>query len=102
LKLNRCSKTCKLEQVEKKDIPRNVRALGSHLFTVEKFTVTRDHNKIRSQLVSHGSKQDTLLYPDRSSPTAAIHRIMTTLAIAACNRNYVLGNLGREERIHLD
>jgi hypothetical protein len=53
-----------LEPVEKQDIPKNVRALGSHLFTVEKFMAT-----------------------------VAIHTIMSTLAVAACNGNYTLGKL---------
>ncbi len=83
-----------LEPVVKIKIPRNARALGSNLFTVKKFPVIDgDNEKLKSQFVSHRYKQDTLLYPDRSSPTAAVHRIMTTLAISACNRNYALGML---------
>jgi hypothetical protein len=47
--------------------------------------------------VSHGNKQDALLYPDRSSPMVlpmvSVHAIMTCLAIAACNRLYTLGKI---------
>jgi hypothetical protein len=53
----------------------------------------RGTQKIKSQLVSHGIEQDTLLYPDRSSTTAAICTIMTALAVAACSRNYTQGKL---------
>jgi hypothetical protein len=82
-----------LELVEKIDNPRNMKPLGSHLFTIKKFTATGDHDKFKSQLVSHRNEQDTLLYLDRSSLTAAVHMIMITLTIAACNRNYVVGKL---------
>ncbi len=40
--------------------------------------------------MSYGNEQDTLLYLDRLSPMAVVHMIMTALAIAACNREYVL------------
>jgi hypothetical protein len=82
-----------LKLVEKQDIPKNVRALGSHLFTVEKFMETGEHGKFKSLLLSHDNEQDNLLYPERSSHTAAVHSIMTTLAVAACNGNYMLGKL---------
>jgi hypothetical protein len=49
-----------LQPVEKAGIPANVKPLGSHLFTVEKFTATGQHDKYKSQLVSHGNEQDTL------------------------------------------
>jgi hypothetical protein len=82
-----------LQPVEKAKIPANVKPLGSHLFTVEKFTATGQHDKYKSRLVSHGNEQDTLLYPDRSSPTAAVHTILTALTVAACNREYELGKI---------
>jgi hypothetical protein len=50
-----------LEPVERLQIPANVKALGLHLFTVEKFTAPGEHEKFKSQLVSHGNEQDTLL-----------------------------------------
>ncbi len=82
-----------LQPVEKSEIPANVKPLGSHLFTVEKFLATGQHDKYKSQIVSHGNEQDTLLYLDRSSPTAVVHTIMTALTIAACNKDYALGKV---------
>jgi hypothetical protein len=82
-----------VEPVKKKDIPEGFKALGTHLFTVEKFTMDDMHDKFKSQLVSHGNEQDTLLYPDRSSPTVGIHMIMMGLIIASCNTDYLVGKL---------
>jgi hypothetical protein len=82
-----------LQPVERTDLPEGVKALGLHLFTVEKFMADGQHNKFKSRLVSHGNEQDSTLYPDRSSPTAAVHTIMTVLMVAACNSNYHIGKL---------
>jgi hypothetical protein len=82
-----------LEPVERTDLPRNVKALGSHLFTAEKFMADGQHDKFKSCLVSHGNEQDSTLYPDRSSPMAAVHTIMMVLMVAACNRDYLMGKL---------
>jgi hypothetical protein len=82
-----------LEPVEKKNLPSGVKALGLHLFTIEKFMADGQHDKFKSRLVSHGNKQDSTLYPDRSSPTAAVHTIMTVLMVAVCNGDYALGKL---------
>jgi hypothetical protein len=79
-----------LEPLKKEALPQGIKALGTHLFTIEKFTASGEPEKFKSQLVSHGSEQDALLYPDRSSPTVSVHAIMTCLAIAACNRLYTL------------
>ncbi len=82
-----------VEPVKKKDFPEGFKALRMHLFTVEKFTADGVHDKFKSRLVSHGNKQDTLLYPDRSSPTVGIHTIMMGLIIASCNTDYIVGKL---------
>jgi hypothetical protein len=82
-----------LQPVERKDLPEGVKALGSHLFTVEKFTADGQHNKFKSRLVSHGNEQDSTLYLDRSLPMAAVHTIMMVLMVAACNSNYHMGKL---------
>jgi hypothetical protein len=37
-----------LEPVEKEQIPQGIKALGSHLFTVEKFTASGEHEKYKS------------------------------------------------------
>jgi hypothetical protein len=75
-----------LDAVEpkKKDIPEGFKLLGMHLCM---------HDKFKSQLVPHGNEQDTLLYPDRSSPTVGIHTIMMGVIIASCNTDYLVGKL---------
>jgi hypothetical protein len=73
-----------LELVEKGNIPPGIKALGCHLFTVEKSMASGEQDKYMSRLVLHGSEQDWSLYPDRPLPLVSGHAIMTCLAIAAC------------------
>eukprot|EP00590_Aulacoseira_subarctica_P000645 CAMPEP_0172416458 /NCGR_PEP_ID=MMETSP1064-20121228/2944_1 /TAXON_ID=202472 /ORGANISM="Aulacoseira subarctica , Strain CCAP 1002/5" /LENGTH=262 /DNA_ID=CAMNT_0013154125 /DNA_START=168 /DNA_END=956 /DNA_ORIENTATION=+ len=54
-----------------------------HMFGVEKFLATGEHDKFKSRLVFNGNEQDQDLFPDRSSPTAALHSIMACLTVAA-------------------
>jgi hypothetical protein len=82
-----------LEPVERKDIPPGIKPLGCHLFTVQKFDASGEHDKYKSRLVWHGNEQDTSLYPDRSSPTVSVHAIMTCLALAACNSSYIMAKI---------
>jgi len=82
-----------LEPVERKEIPEGIKPLGCHLFTVEKFDASGQHEKHKSRLVSHGNEQDTNLYPNRSSPTVSVHAILTCLALAACNTAYTLAKI---------
>ncbi len=79
--------------VRKEDIPVGIPAYNSHLFTIEKFKADGSHDKYKSRLVAHGNEQDTTLYPDRASPTAQLHSIMTCLAVAACNEKCSVGKL---------
>jgi hypothetical protein len=74
-----------VEVVAKEKIPAGIPAFSSHLFTVEEFKADGSHDKYKSRLVAHGNEQDTTLYPDRASPMAQLHSIMTCLAVAACN-----------------
>lgn len=75
-----------LDPMRKEHIPQGIVPLSMHLFTIEKFKVDGTHVKFKSRLLLHGNEQDALLYPDRSSPTVAIHSIMTSLVLAACNK----------------
>ena len=61
------------------------KAYNCHMFGVEKFLATGVHDKFKSRLVLNGNEQDADLFPDRSSPTAALHSIMACLAVAASN-----------------
>jgi hypothetical protein len=82
-----------LEPVEKEMIPKEIKPLGCHLFTVQKFYVSGEHKKYKSRLVLHGNSQDTSLYPDRSLPTVSMHMILMWLTLAACNSGYTLGKI---------
>jgi len=61
------------------------KAYNCHMFGVEKFLATGEHDKFKARLVFNGNEQDADLFPDRSSPTAALHSIMACLAVAASN-----------------
>jgi len=61
------------------------KAYNSHLFEVEKFLASGEHDKFKSRLVFDGRDQDPELFPDRSSPTAALHSLMACLAVATAN-----------------
>jgi hypothetical protein len=74
-----------VESVRKEDIPQGIPTFSTHLFTVEKFKADGTRDKFNCHLVAHGNEQDTTLYPDRSSPTAQMHSIMSFLVVAACN-----------------
>ena len=81
-----------LEPVYKEDIW-NTDVHNSHLFTVEKFTADGTHDKYKSRMVMNGNEQDPDMYPDRSSPTVAIHSLFTCLTVAAYNPTYVMAKI---------
>lgn len=66
---------------------------NSHMFTVEKFLASGEHDKFKSRLVFDGSEQDSDLFPDRSSPTAALHLLMACLAVASANGMTKIGKI---------
>ncbi len=65
--------------VHRKDIPENADVLSSHMFVVDKFMADGSYDKTKARMVSHGNEQDAALYPNKSSPTAAIHSLFTVL-----------------------
>jgi hypothetical protein len=68
-------------------------ALSCHMFTIKKFLANGEQDKFKSRIVAHGNEQDTLLYPDRSSPMVSMQAIMACLAIAAYNRNFRIAKI---------
>lgn len=56
-----------------------------HMFTVNKHLASGEFDKCKSRIVLHGNEQDPNLYPDKSSPTVAVHSILACLAAAALN-----------------
>ncbi len=61
------------------DIPEDAEVLRSFIFLVEKFLATGEFDKVKARIVANGAQQSRALYPNRSSPTAGIHSIMTCL-----------------------
>ena len=58
-------------------------ALGSHMFVTVKHIATGAYDKTKARLVADGSQQDASLYPDKSSPTLAMHSLYTVFAMYA-------------------
>ena len=61
------------------------KAHGCHMFTVDKFLADGTFDKCKGCVVLHSNEQDPEMYPDRSSPTVAVHSIFTCLTAAAYN-----------------
>ena len=59
------------------------RVIRSSLFLRPKHDAAGAFEKIKARLVANGAQQDKDLYPDRSSPTAALESIMCVLTVAA-------------------
>ncbi len=60
---------------------------------VEKFLADGSFDEVKSRMVTNGDEQDPQLYPNRSSPTVALHSIFTCLAVAAYTRQYTVANI---------
>lgn len=71
-----------MEAVHEEDV--EGRAHGCHMFTVEdKFLADGAFDKCKGSVVLHGNEQDPEMYPDRSSPTVAVHSMFACLTAAA-------------------
>jgi hypothetical protein len=70
-----------LQSIWKADIS-SVQPLNCHMFTVEKFLADGTHENFKLCMVANGNEQDPDLYPDCSSPTVAVHSILTCLSVA--------------------
>ena len=62
-----------------------VKPYNAHMFTVDKHLANGEFDKTKSRIVLNGNEQEAELFPDRSSPTVAVHSIMASLAVAAYN-----------------
>jgi hypothetical protein len=69
--------------------------LTCHMFIVEKFLADGKFDKMKARLVSHGNKQDKEQFPERSSPTVAIHSVLMVLA-------WFAGNMGEHSICKID
>ena len=60
------------------------------MFVSVKHTMTGAYDKMKARLVADGSQQDASLYPDKSSPTLAMHSLYTVLAMYAGLSGYLM------------
>jgi hypothetical protein len=69
--------------IKRQDIPKDVTILNSHMFLINKYDADGEFEKVKARLVADGRNQDPAMYPNKSSPTVAIHSIFTVLGMAA-------------------
>ena len=67
--------------------------LNAIMIVVEKFLANGDHDKWKGRLVADGRSQDRDLYPNKSSPTLAIHSLFTVLAFYAGLTGYLMSKV---------
>jgi hypothetical protein len=72
-----------LKPVKAEEIISGACVLTCHLFLVQKYFANGGLDKMKARLVSHGNLQNKELFPDRSSPTVAIHSVMMVLVLFA-------------------
>jgi hypothetical protein len=71
-----------LRAVRHASIKTGTKILKSHMFVVEKYLATGEYEKTKARLVADGRDQDADMYPNKSSPTVAIHSVFTVLGMA--------------------
>jgi hypothetical protein len=71
--------------VKRQAIPKEATILNSHMFVVNKYNAEGEFEKVKARLVADGRDQDPTLYPNKSSPTVAIHSVFTVLGMIGEN-----------------
>jgi hypothetical protein len=69
--------------IRRAEIMKSAKVLKSHMFLVKKYLADGTFEKVKARLVADGRDQDSNLYPNKSSPTVAIHSVFTVLGLAA-------------------
>jgi len=72
-----------LRCVRRAEIKAGTKILKSRMFVVEKYLANGKFDKMKARLVADGRNQDAVMYPDKSSPTVAIHSVFTALGLAS-------------------
>jgi hypothetical protein len=62
-------------------IKAGMKILHLHMFVVEKYLAGGEFDKMKARLVADGRDQDGSLYPDKASPTVAIHSVFTAFGL---------------------
>jgi hypothetical protein len=60
------------------------------MFLVNKYNANGEFEKVKARLVADDRDQDPLVYPNKSSPTVAIHSVFTVLGMACEKRWWVV------------
>jgi hypothetical protein len=79
--------------VMKADVPEDAEVLRCFIFLVEKFLANGEFDKIKARLVANRAQQNRELYPNKSSPTASIHAILTCFALVAYIGRYKVAKI---------
>jgi hypothetical protein len=72
-----------LRCIRRASIKAGMKILKSHMFVVEKYLADGSFDKMKARLVADGRDQDAEMYPDKSSPTVAVHSVFTALGLAS-------------------
>jgi hypothetical protein len=72
-----------LRAICRAEITKSAKVLRSHMFLVKKYLADGTFEKVKATLVADGRGQDSDLYPNKLSPTVAIHSVFTVLGLAA-------------------
>ncbi len=72
-----------LVPVKKENIPKEATVLKLHMFLVNKYIPNGGFKKVKARLAADGWDQDAAMYPNKSSPTVALHSVFTVLGMAA-------------------
>jgi hypothetical protein len=56
------------------------------MFIVTKYLASGEFDKMKARIVADGRDQDPELYPNKSSPTVALHSVFTVLGLVACHK----------------
>lgn len=68
--------------IRKTEIEEGSKILTSHMFVVVKYLASGEFEKMKARLVADGRDQEADMYPNKSSPTVAIHSVFTVLGLA--------------------
>jgi hypothetical protein len=75
-----------LRVVRRASIKAGTKILCSHMFVVEKYLADGRFDKMKARLVADGRDQESCLYPDKASPTVAIHSVFAVLGVMASKK----------------
>jgi hypothetical protein len=80
-----------LVPVKRDMIPEDATILNLHMFVVNKYAANGDFEKVKARLVADGRDQDPAMYPNKSSPTVALHSVFTVLGM--CDKTLLFPRL---------